>query len=346
MTAKDGWLKALRAQKLDVRSARDALQVVGWLDTGNYALNWAISGRLQGGYPLGHTVEVSGDPSTGKSFLAARALAMAQAAGGVALLDDVEGAYNVDHAARIGVDVDALAVQNSRTVDDHLATFNAFSEAYGKLRPKGPGVVVCDSLAALTTKHELEQELDRPDLTKAKELRTFYRLMGGKLFGQPLLHLATNHTIANIGNYFQPRTTPGGGGPKFAASVRLDLRPVSKVKRDEDVLGVICRVVVEKNRVAAPWRRVSLAIPFGTQPIGRASGLMHLLLGMGVVRHEGQYLTYEGSRVGRVALKDKNRFLDVDVLGEQLIVEHPEVLLQTAGLDQPGGAAVTEEEVT
>ncbi len=97
------WFKALEKEKLAVRTARDAAEVVGWLDTGNYALNWAISGRFGRGYPLGHTVEVFGDPSTGKSFLLARAMAMVQAMKGVALLDDTEGAYNVEWMASLSL---------------------------------------------------------------------------------------------------------------------------------------------------------------------------------------------------------------------------------------------------
>jgi len=40
------WLGALEKQGLEVKSARDALQVKGWLDTGNYALNWAFVRQL------------------------------------------------------------------------------------------------------------------------------------------------------------------------------------------------------------------------------------------------------------------------------------------------------------
>lgn len=83
----DGWREK---QGLEVRSARDGTALKGWLDSGNYALNWAVSGRLLRGYPLGHTVEIFGDPSTRKSFLVAGALAMAQAVGGVGLLDVAE----------------------------------------------------------------------------------------------------------------------------------------------------------------------------------------------------------------------------------------------------------------
>jgi len=179
-----GWFAALEKEGLTVRTARDAASVVGWLDTGNYALNWAISGRFSRGYPLGHTVEIFGDPSTGKSFLVARALAMAQQAGGVTMLDDTEGAYSVDWIIKLGVDVDRLPYMHSRTVKDHLGVARVFLKAYEDLsakgKIKGPGLLAIDSLAALSTEHELAVGLDKKDMGKAAALKAFFRIVGGE----------------------------------------------------------------------------------------------------------------------------------------------------------------------
>lgn len=336
------WLGALEKQGLEVKSARDALQVKGWLDSGNYALNWCMSGRLLRGYPLGHTVEIFGDPSTGKSFLVARALAMCQAQNGVALLDDTEHAYNLDHTATLGVDIAKLAYRNSRTVKQHLQTAQAFIKAYTALGLKVPGVLACDSLAQLSTDHELETQLDKRDMSKAAELKAFFRIVSGDLSELPVIHLSTNHTIAAIGSLFQTRTTPGGGGPKFQASIRLDLRATSKIKSGIDYIGTICRAVVDKNRIVAPWKETRLAIPFN-KPISRASGLVPLLMGLGVLTETGAFLEYQGARLGRT-YKTKDHFLDQDEVGEQLLDQYPEILDQTdaalnAGQLQKGPAA-------
>ena len=40
-----------------------------YLDSGNYALNWAISGKLNGGFPMTKTMEMFGDPGSGKSLM-------------------------------------------------------------------------------------------------------------------------------------------------------------------------------------------------------------------------------------------------------------------------------------
>lgn len=325
------WMAALKEQKLKVKSARDALQVKGYLDSGNYGLNWAVSGRLLRGYPLGHTLEVFGDPGTGKSFLAARAIAMVQSLGGVALLDDIEGAYNLEHMEQhLGIDVKELAMTDprSRTVNDHLKATQAFLKAYVASKQKGPGLAVLDSLAQLSTEHEMEVQLEKRDMSKAGDLKAFYRLIGGDVFDLPVLHFATNHTIANVGNMYNPRTTPGGGGPKFTATVRVDLRTVSKIKAGVDYIGVICTAFIEKNRIAPPWKRVQLAIPFG-EPISRTSGLVQLLTGLGVLKERGQFLFYGGKKVGRAYGDNKARFLDSDVVGAELAEQHPKIFEET-----------------
>lgn len=328
MAGKAGsWVAALSKSGMEVKSARDALQVKGWLDTGNYALNWAISGRLLGGYPLGHTGELFGDPGTGKSYLAARAMAMAQLAGGVALLDDSEGAYNKEHAAHLGIDVERLAYVHSRTVKDHLHVAQGFVKTFRDTKQPGPGICVLDSLAMLSTEHEMEVGLDKRDMTKAAELKAFYRMVIHDMNALPVVHLATNHTIAAIGQY-NSRTTGGGGGPKFSATFRLDLRAINKIRQGSgqgsEVIGTICRVVVDKNRIVAPWKEVQLAIPFN-QPISKASGLVPLLVALGLLEERGNFLYYQGEKMGR-AYKTKERFLAQDETGEQILDQYPDLL--------------------
>lgn len=332
MAHSTGWLQALADQKLTVHSARDAAQVVGWLDTGNYALNWAISGRFLRGYPLGHSVEFFGDPSTGKSFLIDRAIAMVQAAGGVALLDDTEGAHNLEWMEKaLGVDVDALAYSRSHTVKQHLDLAVGFLKAVATLqRPRTLriGVLACDSVAQLSTVHELETQLEKRDMSKAAELKAMFRIIGGQLSALPVAYLVTNHTIANVGNMFNKRTTPGGGGLKFHATIRIDLRSPSKIKgkNSGEYLGVMCRAVVDKNRLTAPWREVRLVIPFN-QPISRASGLIPVLVSQGILTVRGQFLMHGRERVGRAYKPDdKNHVLQQDEQAEALLDRVPELL--------------------
>lgn len=331
---KTGWLDALAGTGLSVRSARDAAQVVGWLDTGNFALNWAISGRFGRGYPLGHTVEIFGDPSTGKTFLLARAIAMVQEMGrniGEALLDDTERAWNLEWVGQaLGVDVDRLGYESSRTVKEYLEVAQKFLEAVRAMRLKA-AVLACDSLSELSTEHEIEKGLDKRDMTKAPELKAFFRIMGGDLGESPVVHLMSSHIIATPGEMFQKRTTSGGGGPKFHSSIRIDMRSPSKLQAGDkgDYIGVWTKVFVDKNRLCPPWKEVRLVIPF-YQPISRASGLVPVLVRLGVLEKRGDFLTYQDKKVGRAYKADKKEYaFRMDEQGEQLLDSFPEILEET-----------------
>ena len=317
------WLKALAGQDLEVKSARNALSSQGYLDTGNYALNWAIAGYFDGGYPLGHSTEIFGDPGTGKSFLISRAIAEVQSRQGVALLDDSEGAYNLEWIHTLGVNSEALGYISSHTVKDHLKAARAFIDAYKKLGLSGLGVLACDSLALLSTAHELEVGLDKRDMTKAQELKTFFRIVAKQLYDLPVVYLCTSHAIANIGGWGSSRTTSGGSGPKYQASIRLDLRAAAKIKQGADITGVVARAVVAKNRVVAPWKEVKLAIPF-YRPISRASGLIPLLIKLGFLGTSGQFLTLEGKKLPIKTYKSK--MLEQDRSAEKLLEDHPDLL--------------------
>lgn len=323
-----GWLQALQAEGLKVKSARDGLSVTGWLDTGNYALNWAISGYLLRGYPLGHAVEISGEPLTGKSFLIARALGMAQEAGGVALLDDVEGGYSLEWIDRLGVDPDVLGYERSQTVKEHLGVATGFIKAYRGMKVKGPGLLAVDSLAALSTDHELEVRLEKRDMSKAGELKAFFRVLGRDLADVQCVYISSNHIIDNVGNFFAPRTTPGGRGAKYHSSVRLDLRSISRIKVSGEFTGVVCRIIAEKTRFTSPWKEVRLAIPF-YQPVSRVSGLIPLLIQqriLGTTGGQNNSLTLDGDDLGISAHVSKGSFLKQDESAKELLELLPDLL--------------------
>jgi len=128
------------------------------------------------------------------------------------------------------------------------------------------------------------------------------------------------------------------------------LRATSKIKSGSgtDYLGVIVRVVVDKNRIVAPWKEVRLAIPFH-RPLSRASGLLPLLIAWGVLETKGQFLWYQGRKIGR-AYATNAKYLDQDEQAEALLDQIPE-LLETvdsqagiSGVTPAGYSAETTEE--
>ena len=55
-----------------------------------------------------------------------------------------------------------------------------------------------------------------------------------------------------------PEITTGGNALKFYASVRLDIRRMAQIKDGEEAIGNRVKVKVVKNKVAPPFRALSL----------------------------------------------------------------------------------------
>ena len=311
---------------LNISSARQAAEVQGWLSTGNYALNWAVSGRLTRGYPLGHIVEIYGDEATGKSFLIARALAECMKKGGEALLDDTEGAFNPEWAEKaLDVDVSQLAYVRSDTVENHHRLLSGFLQVAAE--GKGPYAVALDSVALLTTEHEQSVGLDKPSMVRAKLLHALFRLVGRAMASTPMVYLVANHVYTGpSASPFQPRATAGGRALAYQASVRLDLRTPSKIKNisTKEIRGVKIRVVVSKNRIVAPFREVEIVIPFH-RAISPFSGLIPLLLQLNLIEMgKGHRLLVRGKQTRIFA--QKNNLLKQETSAQELLDEFPDLI--------------------
>lgn len=269
---------------------------VTFVSSGNLALDWALSGRIQGGgFPVGRIVELFGEPSAGKSLVLAHIFAECQKMGGIAILDDSENTHDPVFMSKMGVNCDELIVLNAvnekgqKTIEAHI---KAAYEIIKTMRDKGftaPIVLGLDSIAGLSTEHEVEAELDKQDMARAKQIRKVLRLYAPTFSKMDVLYIVTNHTSATMDpNPYAPKvTTSGGGGPKFWASVRVLVQQRKRFKDDHDqVVG--CEVVakVEKTKMTSPFRKVIMQLSYD-KGISRLSGLFEVLQLSGDVVHSG-----------------------------------------------------------
>ena len=318
-------IKALQKEGLAVDTATRGAEVKGWLHSGNYGLNFAMAGRFSRGYPLGHATEMFGLWGTGKSYLIARALAEAQRAGGMALLDDVEHALCLDWAGRLGVDVDALAYVQSSTVLEHTVLLDRCLSIVRAAKDDPLVVIALDSLAALTTEHELKTlEKGTKDMARAQEIHKLFRSSCALLKHTRAAHLIANHKISPM-SMFQKADSSGGGGAKYFSSVRLDLHNPRQVKAaDKEVIGAICRITVPKTRFTAGYKETGMYIPYYSE-ISPFSGLLPLLLRYEVVSlSDAHDIVWQGADTG-IRFEDKN-FVRQDDAAAELVNAHPDIL--------------------
>jgi len=130
-----------------------------WISTGNYALNYLISGDFNKGVPLGKVTVFAGESGSGKSYICSGNLV--RHAQIFVVLVDSENALDEDWLKALGVDTaeDKLLKLNMAMIDDVAKTISEFMKSY-KTMPEGerPKVLfIIDSLGMLLTPTDVNQ---------------------------------------------------------------------------------------------------------------------------------------------------------------------------------------------
>src|SRR6056300_2031308 len=133
-----------------------------WVSTGNYALNYLISGDFYKGIPLGKVTVFAGESGAGKSYFASgNIVKAAQDQGIFVVLIDSENALDEKWLQALGVDTDEskLLKLSMSMIDDVAKTISTFMKDYKAMpeeeRPKV--LFVIDSLGMLLTPTDVDQ---------------------------------------------------------------------------------------------------------------------------------------------------------------------------------------------
>jgi recombination protein RecA len=276
-----------------------------WISTGNYALNYLISGDFKKGVPLGKVTVFAGESGSGKSYICSGNLVKnAQEQGIYVVLIDSENALDETWLHALGVDTseDKLLKLNMAMIDDVAKTISTFVKDYKALaeadRPKV--LFVIDSLGMLLTPVQVDQfdsggmKGDMGHKPRAlKSLVTNCVNMFGSL-GIGLV--ATNHTYASQDMYNPDPVVSGGAGFVFASSILVAMKKL-KLKEDEDgnkvtdVLGIRAGCKIMKTRYAKPFEDIQIQIPYETG-MNPYSGFFDLIEKREMIKKEGNRYTY------------------------------------------------------
>jgi RecA/RadA recombinase len=276
-----------------------------WVSTGNYALNYLISGDFHKGVPLGKVTVFAGESGAGKSYICSGNLVRhAQDQGIFVVLVDSENALDEAWLHALGVDTseEKLLKLNMAMIDDVAKTINEFMSEYKAMaeedRPKV--LFIIDSLGMLLTPTDVNQ-FEAGDLKgdmgrKPKALTALVRNCVN-MFGSANVGLvATNHTYASQDMFDPDDKISGGQGFIYASSIVVAMKKL-KLKEDEDgnkiseVKGIRAACKIMKTRYAKPFESVQVKIPYETG-MNPYSGLVDLSEGKGMLKKEGNKLAY------------------------------------------------------
>nr|WP_315941243.1 recombinase RecA [Deinococcus sp. Marseille-Q6407] len=262
------------------------------ISTGSMSLDLALG---VGGVPRGRVTEIYGPESGGKTTLALSIIAQAQKAGGTAAFIDAEHALDPVYARALGVNTDELLVSQPDNGEQALEIMELL------VRSGAMDIVVVDSVAALTPKAEIEGDMgDSLPGLQARLMSQALRKLTSILSKTGTAAIFINQVREKIGvMYGNPETTTGGRALKFYSSVRLDVRKIGQpIKVGNDAVANTVKVKTVKNKVAAPFKEVELALVYG-KGFDQLNDLVTLASDMDIIKKAGSFYSYGDDRIGQ-----------------------------------------------
>lgn len=297
------------------------------IPTGSLGLNAALG---VGGYPRGRVIEILGNASSGKTTMTLHAIAEAQKMGLNCLFVDAEHALDAVYAHHLGVDLGKLFVCQPDNAEQ------ALNILVDSARSGEFGLMVVDSVAALSPIKEIDGESGDAHVgLMARLMSQALRRISGVLRKTNTALIFINQYRSNIGvvGYGPTKTTPGGKALEFYASVRLDVQRIQTVGSGNDSTANKTRVIVKKNKVAAPYRVAEFDIVFG-KGVSVEGELIDAAIDNGLIKKAGAWFKDTDGNVicqGREALRS---LLETDrVLFDSLMSQ-----VDTSTLSSYGGS--------
>src|SRR6056300_773545 len=298
----------------DITKSIDGLSIgfndpTDWISTGNYALNYLISGDFHKGVPLGKVTVFAGESGAGKSYFVSGNIAKsAQEHGIFVVMVDSENALDEQWLLALGVDTseDKLLKLSMSMIDDVAKTISTFMSDY-KALPDGerPKVLfIIDSLGMLLTPTDVDQfskgdmkgDLGRKPKALTALVRNCVNMFGSYNVGM----VCTNHTYASQDMFDPDDKISGGQGFIYASSIVVAMKKL-KLKEDEagnkvtDVRGIRAACKVMKTRYSKPFESVQVKIPYDTG-MDPYSGLVDLFEKKGLLKQTGNRLKFVDSK--------------------------------------------------
>lgn len=244
-------------------------------------VNVALSGRLDGGLTPGLTMWAG--PS--KHFKTAFSLLMAKAYlekydDAALLFYDSEFGTPQSYFDSFGIDMDR--VLHTPITDVEQLKFDVMKQL-NEIDRKERVIIVIDSIGNLASKKEVEDALNEKsaaDMTRAKQLKSLFRMVTPHLTMKDIPMVVVNHTYMEIGMF--PKAIVGGGTGSYYSADNIFIIGRQQEKTGSEITGYNFIINVEKSRYVKEKSKIPVNVRWDGG-ITKWSGLLDIALDGGFV---------------------------------------------------------------
>ena len=242
--------------------------ITDFISTGSTMLDLAISNRPNGGIGVGKITELNGLEGSGKSLIGSHLLASTQKKDGIAVYIDTESAVSQEFLRAIGVNTKNMLYVHLETVEEIFDTIETIVTKIRESNKDKLVTILVDSLAAASTKVEMDADFDKDGWATAKAIiiSKAMRKITQMIARQNVALVFTNQLRQKLGVMFgDPWTTSGGKALPFHSSTRVRFKNMGQIKDgSKNTIGIKIKGQVIKNRLGPPMRTADFPLYFDT----------------------------------------------------------------------------------
>lgn len=315
--------------------------VIGFIDTGSYALNALYSGSIFKGMPANKINALAGEEATGKTFFLLGIIKnfLDSKKDALSIIFESEGSITKEILVARGIDTKRVLVVPVETVQQFKIQCLRIVDKYLE-QPESsrtPMILSLDSLGMLSTSKEMADSQtgkEVKDMTRTQEIRAAFRVLTLKLSRAQLPLIVTNHVYQTVGSMFPTKEIGGGGGLKYAANNIIALSKSKEKDADGTVTGVIIRCKNIKSRYSKENTETKVLLSYNSG-LDRHYGLVDLALKYNLFEKVANKIKLPDGTTAfeKKLVREPEKFFTEDILKKIDELAQKEYLYGTGGQD-------------
>ena len=286
MSLLDKMLKAGAVKSSSVLSKSKFFEEKNPIQTELPIVNIAFSGSLKGGLIPGLTV-IAGQSKSFKTLLSLYCMKayLEKYEDGVALLYDSE--YGITPEYLESFDIDTDRVIHIPVEDVEQLKFD-ITKRLEQIEKDDNVFIMVDSVGNLASKKEVEDAMNEKavaDMSRAKALKSLFRIVTPKLTAKNIPLIAINHVYQEIGMF--PKAVVSGGTGIYYSANQIFIITKSQEKDGTDLAGFKFTINIEKSRFVKEKSKLPFTVLYESG-IQKWSALFDLALEAGFITKSTQ----------------------------------------------------------